>query len=89
MFRFIFVFHLVAKSHKRLIGKTSTVQRYKNQCKIEIFLEIKRFRDSLRYKTAVMIKSTATQMNHTPPVPRGQSAKSSKGGEVMRTASAK
>ena len=56
---------------------------------MQIFLEIKRFRDSLRYKTAVMINSAAPTKNHTLPVPRGQSAKRSRAGDAMITASEK
>ena len=39
---------LVSESHTKLTGKISTAQRYKNQCKIEIFFERKSMSDSFR-----------------------------------------
>ena len=65
------------------------VQRYKIQCKIETFLEINRFSTSLRYKIAVTINSMTMMQNQTPPVPRGQRAKSRSTGDVTMTARVK
>ena len=69
-----------AKSHNRLIGKISTVQRYKNQCKIEIFFEIKSIRVSCRYKTSEMSNSLTTIHSQKPPPPCGVSTSNSSGG---------
>ena len=77
--------HLAVSSHKRLIGKISTMQRYKNQCKIEIFLAINRFSVSRRYSPAVTANSMIMMQNQTFPVLRGQSANSSSAGEVTIT----
>ena len=73
----------------RLIGNISTVQRYKIQCKIEIFLERNRFSVSLRYKKTVASNSMTMMQNHTSPVPRGHNAKSSRAGTVTMTPSVK
>ena len=90
MFRFVLrgiIF--AARSHKRLIGKTSHGAKVQKPMQNRNFLEIKRLRDSLRYKTAVMINSTAPTKNQTPPVPRRAECEEEERGDVTMTASAK
>ena len=67
----------------------SIVQRYKNQCKIEIFLEIKSMRLSRRKKNAATAAERQPAANHASAAVPAEICATSMAGATITVASAK